>query len=114
MTSPISFVASANCALYCGATVDFVDIDPATRNLSLDRLPRQTPRDAEPRGELPDVVIPVDFAGPFCDLREMRALADRYGFKLLLEDASHATGASYLGARWRAPEPTPRCSASTR
>ncbi len=95
-TSPISFVASANCALYCGATVDFVDIDPATRNLSLDRL-REKLEDAEPRGELPDVLIPVDFAGLPVDLREMRALADRYGFKLL-EDASHATGASYLGA----------------
>ncbi len=95
-TSPISFVASANCALYCGATVDFVDIDPATRNLSLDRL-REKLEDAEPRGELPDVLIPVDFAGLPADLREMRALADRYGFKLL-EDASHATGARYLGA----------------
>lgn len=95
-TSPISFVASANCALYCGATVDFVDIDPATRNLSVERL-RDKLEDAEPRGELPDVVIPVDFAGLPADLRELRALADRYGFKLL-EDASHATGASYLGA----------------
>ena len=95
-TSPISFVASSNCALYCGATVDFVDIDPATRNLSVDRL-RDKLEDAEPCGELPDVVIPVDFAGLPCDLRELRALADRYGFKLL-EDASHATGASYLGA----------------
>ncbi len=95
-TSPISFVASANCALYCGAAVDFVDIDPATRNLSLDCL-REKLEDAEPRGELPDVLIPVDFAGLPADLREMRALADRYRFKLL-EDASHATGASYLGA----------------
>lgn len=95
-TSPISFVASANCALYCGATVDFVDIDPATRNLSVERL-REKLEDAEPRGELPDVVIPVDFAGLPCDLRELRALADRFGFRLL-EDASHATGASYLGA----------------
>ena len=95
-TSPISFVASSNCALYCGATVGFVDIDPATRNLSVDRL-RDKLEDAEPRGELPDVVIPVDFAGLPADLRELRALADRYGFKLL-EDASHATGASYLGA----------------
>lgn len=95
-TSPISFVASANCALYCGATVDFVDIDPLTRNLCVHRL-REKLEDAEPRGELPDVVIPVDFAGLPCDLRELRALADRYGFRLL-EDASHATGASYLGA----------------
>ena len=95
-TSPISFVASANCALYCGATVDFVDIDPATRNLSLDRL-REKLEGAERRGALPDVLIPVDFAGLPCDLREMRALADRYGFRIL-EDASHATGARYLDA----------------
>ncbi len=95
-TTPISFVASANCALYCGAHIDFVDIDPLTRNLSVERL-RDKLEAAEPRGELPDVLIPVDFAGLPADLREMRALADRYGFKLL-EDASHATGADYLGA----------------
>jgi UDP-4-amino-4,6-dideoxy-N-acetyl-beta-L-altrosamine transaminase len=93
-TTPISFVASANCALYCGAKVDFVDIDPATRNLGIDRL-REKLEDAEPRGELPDVLIPVDFAGAPADLREMRTLADRYGFAIL-QDASHATGASYL------------------
>lgn len=93
-TTPISFVASANCALYCGATLDFVDIDPATRNLGIDRL-REKLEDAEPRGELPDVLIPVDFAGMPADLREMRRLADRYGFAIL-QDASHATGASYL------------------
>lgn len=93
-TTPISFVASANCALYCGATLDFVDIDPVTRNLSVDRL-REKLEDAEPRGELPDVLIPVDFAGLPADLREMRTLADRYGFAIL-QDASHATGASYL------------------
>ncbi len=94
-TTPISFVASANCALYCGASVDFVDIDPVTRNLSVERL-REKLEDAEPRGELPDVLIPVDFAGLPADLREMRTLADRYGFAIL-QDASHATGASYLG-----------------
>ena len=101
-TSPISFVASANCALYCGATVDFVDIAPATRNLSLERL-REKLEDAEPRGELPHLLIPVDFAGLPADLRELRTLADRYGFAIL-EDASHATGASYLdrpvGSAW--------------
>ncbi|MBK6850101.1 MAG: UDP-4-amino-4,6-dideoxy-N-acetyl-beta-L-altrosamine transaminase [Burkholderiales bacterium] len=94
-TSPNSFLASANCALYCGADIDFVDIDPATRNMSVAAL--QTKLDqALPAGTLPHVVIPVDFAGLSCDLREMRALADRYGFRIL-EDASHATGASYLG-----------------
>ncbi len=94
-TSPNSFLASANCARYCGATVDFVDIDPVTRNLSLAALRAKLER-AETAGTLPKVLIPVDFAGLPCDLREMRALADRYGFAIL-EDASHATGASYLG-----------------
>jgi UDP-4-amino-4,6-dideoxy-N-acetyl-beta-L-altrosamine transaminase len=94
-TSPISFLASANCALYCGAQIDFVDIDPATRNLSLSALADKLER-ASRTGSLPDLLIPVDFSGLPCDLREMRALAARYGF-LILEDASHATGASYLG-----------------
>jgi len=92
-TSPNSFVASANCALMCGASVDFVDIDPRTRNLSIDALRERLVR-ADAAGCLPHVLIPVDFAGMPCDLRELRELADRYGFRLL-EDASHATGASY-------------------
>jgi UDP-4-amino-4,6-dideoxy-N-acetyl-beta-L-altrosamine transaminase len=94
-TSPNSFLASANCALYCGAQVDFVDIDPATRNLSVDAL-RAKLAAAQAVGTLPKVLVPVDFAGFPCDLREIRALADRYGFAIL-QDASHATGASYLG-----------------
>lgn len=94
-TSPNSFVASANCALYCGAEVDFVDIDPLTRNLSVKALEEKLAI-AKRRGQLPDVLIPVDFAGIACDLREIRTLADKYGFKVL-EDASHATGAEYLG-----------------
>lgn len=94
-TSPNSFLASANCALYCGATVDFVDIDPATHSMSVAALEAKLVA-AERIGRLPHVLIPVDFAGLPCDLREMRALADRYGFRIL-EDASHATGASYLG-----------------
>lgn len=94
-TSPNSFVASANCALYTGAEVDFVDIDPATHNMSLEALAAKL-ETAERDGKLPDILIPVDFAGLACDLREMRELADRYGF-YILEDASHATGASYLG-----------------
>lgn len=94
-TSPNSFLASANCALYCGASVDFVDIDPATRNMSVAALTDKLQR-AATAGRLPQVVVPVDFAGLPCDLREMRALADRYGFRVL-EDASHATGARYLG-----------------
>jgi len=94
-TSPISFVASANCALYCGATIDFVDIDPSTRNMSLSSLAAKLSA-AKRRNELPSAVIPVDFAGLPADLKEMRELADEYGF-WLIEDASHATGASYLG-----------------
>ncbi len=93
-TSPNSFVASANCALYCGATIDFVDIDPVTRNLSVAALSEKLKR-AAALNQLPKVVIPVDFAGLPCDMREIRALADRYGFRIL-EDASHATGATYL------------------
>lgn len=94
-TTPNSFLASANCALYCGATIDFVDIDPHSRNLSVPAL-RTRLEAAAGAGKLPAVVIPVDFSGLPCDLREMRELADRYGFRIL-EDASHAAGASYLG-----------------
>jgi len=93
-TTPNSFLASANCALYCGASVDFVDIDPETRNMSVADLASRLERATS--DTLPNIVIPVDFSGLPCDIREMRALADRFGFKLL-EDASHATGASYLG-----------------
>lgn len=93
-TSPNSFIASANCALYCGATIDFVDIDPHTRNMSVQALKDKLVL-AQHAGAVPQVVIPVDFAGLPCDLREIRELADQYGFKIL-EDASHATGASYL------------------
>jgi dTDP-4-amino-4,6-dideoxygalactose transaminase len=75
-TSPNSFLASANCALYCGADIDFVDIDPATRNMSVSALAAKLEA-AQRAGQLPQVVIPVDFAGLPCDLREMRALADR-------------------------------------
>lgn len=94
-TSPNSFLASANCALYCGATVDFVDIDPRTRNLSMPALARKLEQ-AKAANTLPAIVIPVDFAGLPCDLHELRELADAYGFRIL-EDASHATGASYQG-----------------
>jgi UDP-4-amino-4,6-dideoxy-N-acetyl-beta-L-altrosamine transaminase len=94
-TSPNSFVASANCALYCGANVDFVDIDPVTRNMSVSALSTKLAQ-AERDGRLPAIVIPVHFGGLACDLVPLRALADRYGFKIL-EDASHAVGASYNG-----------------
>jgi len=94
-TTPNSFVASANCARYCGADVDFVDIDPVTRNMSVQALTQKL-QEAKATGRLPSVVIPVHFSGLPCDLREMRALADTWGFAILA-DASHAVGASYLG-----------------
>jgi UDP-4-amino-4,6-dideoxy-N-acetyl-beta-L-altrosamine transaminase len=95
-TSPNSFLASANCALYCGAEIDFVDIDPRTRNMSVSALEEKL-RLARGTGRLPQVVIPVDFSGLPCDLKQIRLLADTFGFKIL-EDASHAAGARYLDA----------------
>ena len=94
-TAPNSFVASANCARYCGATVDFVDIDPETRNMSVQRLTEKLALAAE-NGSLPGIVIPVDFAGYPCDMKEIRELADSYGFRII-SDSSHAVGASYRG-----------------
>lgn len=94
-TSPISFVASANCALYCGAEVDFVDIEKNTGLISLKRL-KQKLEEAELKGNLPKVVIPVHLAGTSCPMRELAQLGNRYGFSIL-EDASHAVGASYAG-----------------
>jgi UDP-4-amino-4,6-dideoxy-N-acetyl-beta-L-altrosamine transaminase len=91
-TAPNSFLASANCARYCGADIDFVDIDPDTRNMSVPALAAKL-EVAKSQGKLPKVVIPIDFAGYPCDLRDMRHLADRYGFSIL-EDASHAVGAT--------------------
>ncbi len=94
-TTPNSFVASANCARYCGADVDFVDIDPVTRNMCARALAQKL-QAAKTSGRLPAVVIPVHFAGLPCDLSEMRHLADEYGFAIVA-DASHAVGASYQG-----------------
>ncbi|NWG87666.1 MAG: UDP-4-amino-4,6-dideoxy-N-acetyl-beta-L-altrosamine transaminase [Hydrogenophilaceae bacterium] len=92
-TSPNTFVASANCGLYCGAEVDFVDIEFATGNLSVAALAEKL-QQAERRGSLPDVLVPVHFAGQPCDMPAIRNLADRYGFRII-EDASHAIGARY-------------------
>ncbi|MEJ7775860.1 MAG: UDP-4-amino-4,6-dideoxy-N-acetyl-beta-L-altrosamine transaminase [Sphingomicrobium sp.] len=92
-TSPITFVASANCALYCDAEVDFVDIDPATFNMSVDRLGEKLAA-AERAGRLPKAVIPVHMAGQSCAMAEIHALGQRYGFAII-EDASHAVGATY-------------------
>ena len=94
-TSPNTFVASANCARYCGADVDFVDIDPATLNMSLPQLAQKL-AEAKVKQRLPKVVVPVHFAGQPCEMAAIRQLADQYGFAVL-EDASHAIGASYQG-----------------
>jgi UDP-4-amino-4,6-dideoxy-N-acetyl-beta-L-altrosamine transaminase len=94
-TTPNTFVASANCARYCGAEVDFVDVEPGTWNMSVTALHEKLSRAAR-QSRLPKVVIPVDFAGQSCSLSEIRELADEYGFKIL-EDASHAIGGSYRG-----------------
>lgn len=94
-TSPITFVASANCALYCGAQVDFVDIDPRDYNLSVERLAEKLSR-AEREGRVPKVVIPVHLCGQSCDMAGIHLLSQRYGFKII-EDASHAIGGRYKG-----------------
>jgi UDP-4-amino-4,6-dideoxy-N-acetyl-beta-L-altrosamine transaminase len=92
-TSPNSFVASANCGIYTGAAVNFVDIDPRTYNLSVAELRRKLERAAE-AGALPSVVVPVHFGGQPCDMAEIGELARQYGFRVI-EDASHAIGAGY-------------------
>lgn len=96
-TVPNTFVASANCALYCGASVDFVDIDPRTYNMSVAALAEKLAQ-AEAAGNLPKVVVPVHFAGQSCEMVEIRALADRYRFHII-EDASHAVGGEYRGRK---------------
>ena len=94
-TSPITFVASANCARYCGADVDFVEIDPSTGLISTVALAAKLEQ-AEREGALPKVVVPVHLCGTSCDMASIAFLADRYGFAVL-EDASHAIGARYQG-----------------
>jgi UDP-4-amino-4,6-dideoxy-N-acetyl-beta-L-altrosamine transaminase len=93
-TSPNSFVASANCGLYCGAMVDFVDINPKTYNLSVEELEKKLIQ-AKLDNKLPKIVIPVHFAGQSCDMRRIYSLGQEYGFKII-EDASHAIGGKYL------------------
>lgn len=93
-TSPNTFVASANCGLYCGARVDFVDIDPRTYNLCPKALEEKL-KIAAQKGTLPKVVVPVHFGGQPCNMRAIHALSKEYGFKII-EDASHAIGGKYL------------------
>ena len=94
-TSPISFVASANCGRYCGANVDFVDIDPSTGLISISALESKLVQ-SELQGTLPKIVVVVHLAGTSCDMAAIASLADRYGFSVL-EDASHALGGRYQG-----------------
>lgn len=92
-TTPTTFVASANCALYCGAQVDFVDIDPLTYNLSVDCLAEKL-EIASKSGRLPKIVVPVHLCGQPCDMVRIHALSRQYGFRII-EDASHAIGGKY-------------------
>lgn len=92
-TSPNTFVASANCALYCNASPDFVDIDRASLNMSVKRLSDKLEK-AQRTGKLPKVVIPVHFSGLPCEMEKIHELGQTYGFSVI-EDASHAIGASY-------------------
>ncbi|NLS11059.1 UDP-4-amino-4,6-dideoxy-N-acetyl-beta-L-altrosamine transaminase [Nesterenkonia sp. MY13] len=92
-TTPNTFVASANCALYCGADVDFVDIDARTYNLSVEAL-RAKLRESADNGRLPKVLVAVHFAGQPCDMEQIRDLSNQYGFRII-EDASHAVGGKY-------------------
>lgn len=92
-TTPITFVASANCGLYCGAQVDFVDIDPLTYNLCPQALEAKLVK-AEKIGRLPKVLVAVHLCGQPCDMAAIHSLGQRYGFKII-EDASHAIGGKY-------------------
>ena len=94
-TSPISFVASANCGLYCGAKIDFVDINTETYNISIDNLKKKL-KEAKKKNNLPKILIPVHLAGQSCEMKEIYKLSVKYGFKII-EDASHAMGGKYLG-----------------
>lgn len=100
-TSAITFVASANCILYCGASVDFVDINPNTFNMCADALEEKLLK-AQAIGKLPKIVIPVHMAGQPCEMKRIFELSRRFGFKII-EDGSHAIGAKYFG------EPVGRC-----
>ena len=94
-TSAITFVASANCAIYCGAEVDFVDIDPSTNNMSISSLEKKL-IEAKKKSRLPKVLIPVHLSGLSCDMEEIYNLGKKYNFKII-EDASHSIGAKYKG-----------------
>lgn len=94
-TSPNTFVATSNAALYCNANVDFVDIDPNTYNISVDALKTKL-EEAKQKNKLPKVVVPVHFSGQSAEMEAIYKLGQEYGFRII-EDASHAIGASYKG-----------------
>ena len=94
-TSANTFVASANCALYCGAKIDFIDIDPNTFNISIQALTEKLEL-AKKSNTLPKVIIPVHMCGQSCEMKSIYKLSKEYGFRII-EDASHAIGGKYLG-----------------
>ncbi|MCQ3032844.1 UDP-4-amino-4,6-dideoxy-N-acetyl-beta-L-altrosamine transaminase [Pseudomonas syringae] len=94
-TTPVTFVASANCGLYCGARVDFVDIDPRTYNLDVVALEHKL-LEAQRNGQLPKVLVAVHLCGQPCDMERIHALSQQFGFRVI-EDASHAIGGKYQG-----------------
>lgn len=96
-TSPITFVASANCGLYCGANIDFVDICPDTFNMCVSDLEYRL-KQAEKRGRLPKILVVVHFAGQPADMKRIKELSEQYGFRII-EDASHAIGSEYRGSK---------------
>ena len=96
-TSPNSFVSSANCALHCKASIDFVDIDPKTYNMCVNKLEEKL-YDAKAKNVLPKIVMPVHFAGQSCDMKKINELSNKFGFKII-EDASHAVGGEYLNKK---------------
>ena len=96
-TSPNTFVATANAALYCGAEVEFVDIDDKTYNMSVECLEKKLFQ-AKLDNKLPKLVVPVHFAGQSCEMKEIWELSKKFGFKVI-EDASHALGGEYLGQK---------------
>ena len=95
-TSSITFVASANCALYCGAKIELVDIDPDTLNISIEKLEKKLIQ-ARDNNKLPKIIIPVHLGGNPCEMKNLKKLSKKYKFKII-EDASHAIGASYDGS----------------
>jgi dTDP-4-amino-4,6-dideoxygalactose transaminase len=109
-TSPISFVASANCALYCGATVDFVDVEPDTGLMSVKALATKL-QQAAANNTLPKVLIPVHLAGHSCAMQQIATLCRPYGIRII-EDASHAVGGSYLQHKDGRPQKIGSCQFS--